>query len=129
MINERDIEYMRNAHRQIYKHRMKKFTIVFERESEEEDPFGETQVVEEVREVEGVVTFLSAYTNVEELGYYGYVYADGDVKFDVDETELPVTTDTPKYIEYQGTRYRVKYAKPKGIGVRNRTEFIGRVVT
>lgn len=129
MISQNDIQYMRKAHREIYEKRMKPVLIVDEVDEGKTDPFGQPIKTVKETEVMAVVTYLSAYTNTEDLGYFGYVYQDGDTKFDVDEEFYPVSKDLPTYIEYEGIRYHTVYGKPKGIGVRNRTEFIGRRVT
>lgn len=129
MLSENDIQYMRNAHFEIYDKRLKDATLIHVVEGEEEDAFGDPIEVEIRTEVKAVVTHLSAYTNVEKLGYFGYIFEDGDVKFDVDKQFYPITRDRPDYIEYEGVRYSVQYSKYKGIGERNRTEFIGRTTS
>lgn len=125
MLNERDIEFMRESHKSIYDKRMKEVKIVYEKE-EGEDVFGNPHVIKEEKIVKAVVTHLSALTNLDKFGSYGFVYEDGDIKIDVDEEYVPITLDLPSYFYIEGREYKVIYGKPKGIGVRNRMEFVGR---
>ena len=128
MLNEKDIQYMRKAHEEIYKHRTKEdVKVVYKVDSDEEDAFGNKKTEEVVFDAEAVVTHSSNFTNLDRITYTGYVYEHGDIKFDIDEEFVPVSLELPEYILYHGKKYIIHYGKPKGIGERNRMEFVGRV--
>lgn len=119
---------MRNSHKEIYKLRTKEgVKVVYEVNNGKEDGFGRPVKETLVFEAEAVVTHMTNFTNLDRITYYGYVFEHGDIKFDIDEEFVPISLDLPKYIEYKGSKYIVHYGKPKGMGVRNRMEFVGRI--
>lgn len=128
MLNEKDLMYMKNTHKEIYKHRTKEdVKVVYEDTTGKEDAFGRLVKETLVLEAEAVVTHMTNFTNIDRTTYYGYIFENGDIKFDIDEEFVPISLDLPKYIEYKGNKYIVNYGKPKGIGIRNRMEFVGRI--
>lgn len=128
MILEGDAEYMRKSHRQIYSRRMKPVELDVKTGEYELDNYGTKVPVIETVYAKGVVTQLSGLTNQDEIGYYGYVFKNGDIKVDIDEEFHEVSTDLPEEIRVGTKRYRAMFAKPKGIIERNRTEFLCREI-
>lgn len=128
MMQKGDAEYMRSSHRQIYEHRMKDVTVFLETGKFELDGYGtKVPILEEVN-AKAIVTHLSGLTNQDEIGYYGYVFKNGDIKVDIDGEYIEVSTDLPKEIHVGKKKYKAIFAKPKGIIERNRVEYLCREI-
>lgn len=129
-MNAGDIEFMRESQDDIYGYRKRPITVIYP--VKEYDDFtgeliGES---EETRNIEAVVTEISIRSrDGERYVSNGIEYEAGDAKFDVKEIEVADISDKITRIKYDGNTYEILGGDRKGIGVRNRIEIIGRVIT
>lgn len=79
---------------------------------------------------EGIVTEISGTSGVaiERKMENGVVIIDGDITISVRLDKIPLPSDEYKTVEYNNSEYMILAADLKGIGERNRVEFLGRVV-
>ena len=127
MLNEGDIEFMRNSLDEIYTHRTRTISVIYL--EKEYDPISGLPIgeAEKAREVDAVVTEISS-TVPERTIEGGVKYIEGDVKFDVKIDLIDDVIDVIEEIEYDDEAYEITAVDKKGIGVRNRFEIIGRLI-
>ena len=126
MITKADIDLMHEWHDEIYVNRERPVSAIYT--SEEYDditgaPIGRGEVV---REVSAVVTELSG-ASIEMAG--GIVYDNVDIKFDIDLAYIADIADELVRIEHDEKEYKVIAFPRKGIGRRNRVEYLGRSIS
>lgn len=135
MLTEKDIELMQEWRDEIVSNRMRE--VVLTTVSVTEHPLTGEEVDEEsAHTVMSVVTERSSRTAPEVVHRDGAEVTEGDLWFSVSMDELVRINltgsdgyDSVKYADHGGRHYRVVSWDRKGIGRRNRLEFLGKVVT
>src|SRR5690625_1778966 len=130
MLNEGDIEFMRISQDEIYTLRQRPITVIYV-EKEYDDFTGEVISEKDVpRKTSAVITDMSNRSvNGERYVVSGIEYEAGDAKFDVKKDGIDDIIDKVTRVKYDGKTYEILGDDKKGIGVRNRYEIIGRVLT
>ena len=130
MLNEGDIELIHEWRDEMLSHRQRPVTVFFL--EKQRDPLTGAVIgeQEESREVIAVVTELSIKKANGSRSLGGSVlYEEGDIKVDI---SIELVSDIAKKIErieHGGRDYEVLGVDKKGIGRRNRYEFIGREIS
>ena len=126
MLNEHDIDLMAEWQDEIYYLRARPVEFVYI--EEQRDPI--TGVVigdgEVARQTEAVITELAS--NNERYFADGIEYKQGDIKVDVKIDAIEDIVDKVERIKYDGKIYEILGVSKKGIGKRNRIEFLGREI-
>ena len=124
MLNEHDIDLMAEWQDEIYYLRARPVEFVYI--EEQRDPI--TGVVigdgEVTRQTEAVITGLAS--NNERYFADGIEYKQGDIKVDVKIDAIEDIIDKVERIKCDGKIYEILGVSKKGIGKRNRIEFLGR---
>lgn len=130
MVTEGDIEFMRLSQDEIYTLRQQPIIVIYI-EKETDDFTGEVIGEKEVPvNTKAVVTEVSIRSKEgERYVSNGIEFEAGDAKFDVKKDEISDIIDKAARIKYDGKTYEILGDDKKGIGVRNRYEIIGRVIT
>lgn len=129
MLNESDIDYIYNSLDEIYTLRERPVNVIYIEKTYDDitgEPLGES---EHAREVYAVVTEIS--TRGADGSRYlenGIEYEQGDVKIDIKIERIEDIADKLVRAEYDDKKYELLGDDKKGIGRRNRIEFIGRVI-
>lgn len=130
MITPGDIEFMKQARADAMAGRQR--TVVLNsRTMTGVDPYTkQPKYIDVEHSVMAVVTEISGTSGVaiERKMENGMVVIDGDITFSVPIELLAKATDDYITATYGGTEYMILAADAKGIGERNRIEFLGRVV-
>ena len=127
MLNDGDIEFMRDSLDEIYTQRTNLIDVIYlEKQYDPINgmPIGEKEVT---REVDAVVTELSSMV-AERTVEGGIKYDEADVKFDVKIDLISDIADAIERIEHDGKEYEITAVDKKGIGERNRYEILGREI-
>src|SRR5690625_238725 len=129
VLTENDIELIGEWRSELLSNRKRRITVKFE--EIEYDPIDGTEIGrgEGSRDVEAVVTELSLRSQggaITEEG--GVVFKEGDVKFDVSIELVDDIARDIEQIEYDGLEYEIIGIDKKGIGRRNRYEYMGRLI-
>ena len=126
MLSEKDLEFMRDSQSEIYELRERPITVFYtevERDEITGEPIGEKEFD---LKVSAIVTENSGEVrSVSE----GTLFEAGDAKFDIKIEQLKGIAVLVERIEYDGKKYEILGDNKKGIGIRNRIEFIGRVIS
>ena len=127
MINEGDIEFMRDSLDDIYTHRERPVTVkYFEIEY---DPLTGVEIgkTESTREVSAVVTELSKGERANMREYENGVYIEqGDIKADIKIEQIEDIASKITQMSHNGREFEILSYVRKGIGERNRYELTGR---
>lgn len=129
MLTEQDIEFMKHSQDEIYTLRQRPISVIYT-EKIYDDITGELLDESEVyREVHAVITEISSRTK-DGARYMenGIEYEQGDIKIDVKIELIEDIADKLERAEFDGKKYELIGKDRKGIGERNRYEFIGRVI-
>ena len=128
MLTEIDINFMAESQDEIYTLRQRPINVIYLDKVIDEFTGEVISENEEPREVGAVVTELS--TRGKDARYMdgGIEYEQGDVKFDIKYDYISDIADVLIRAEYDGKKYELLGDDKKGIGRRNRYEFIGRVI-
>ncbi|MEH7246465.1 hypothetical protein V7114_06655 [Neobacillus niacini] len=78
---------------------------------------------------DGVVTEISSQVKIDRYLENGVEIEKGDIWFSVAIVELADIYEAISAVEYAGKNYEVISKDKKGIGERNRAEFVGRLIT
>lgn len=130
MLNEGDFEFMRISQDEIYTSRQRPIIVIYI-EKEYDDFTGEViSEKDKPRNTSAVITDMSNRSvNGERYVVNGIEYEAGDAKFDVKKDEIADIIDKVTQVIYDDKTYEILGDDKKGIGVRNRYEIIGRVIT
>lgn len=127
MITNVDIDLMADWQDEIYSHRTHPINLTYETIVYDEI-LGTEDGVESVDvTVDAVVTEISSGEDEYMVG--GIRYEKGDVKIDVKLVDVLNFAESIKTALYDGKEYRLLSSDKKGIGKRNRVEFLGRVIS
>lgn len=132
MINEADIEFMRNTRKEVVAGRQTLITIAYTGAGTVDDITGEVIGGNPVeRDVMSVVTEISsaASTSFERLVVNGVAVEKGDVWLSIAFELIADIAEIIESLRYDGRWYTVMASDKKGIGARNRIEVLGRVTT
>jgi len=130
LINEGDIDFIRNSLDDIYTHRERPVTVkYFEIEY---DPLTGVEIgrTESTREVSAVVTELSKGERANMREYENGVYIEqGDIKADIKIEQIEDIASKITQMSHSGREFEILSYVRKGIGERNRYELTGRELT
>lgn len=130
MITPEDINFMQQSRAEMETNRMKRITLI-SRTQVGEDRYTKQPKYEDINHVVmSVVTEISGTSGVaiERKLDNGMTVIDGDIQFSVSLDQITENTDVYRTLVYNGERYMILAADLKGIGERNRVEFLGRVI-
>lgn len=130
MLTTYDIEFMRQSRAEMVAGRQSDVTIVFEDGAGTVDPItGERSGGKSTKQAQAVVTEISSQTKADQIIQGGIEVEKGDIWFSVAIEDVSDIYETIKQVIYDGRTYEVLSKDKKGIGERNRVEFVGRSVT
>lgn len=126
MLNEMDIELMREWQDEIYTLRERPVSVIYL--DKLVDPVTGVTIgePEQTREVTAVVTEFTSSNDRSMEG--GIIYEEGDIKVDVKIEYVEDIADKITKLSYSGNDYEIVSLPRKGIGQRNRYELHGRVM-
>lgn len=130
MLTPEDIELMRKTHEEIVDGRQHAITLIYETEGER-DPITDENIGggEDYLETVAVVTEISSQVKFDRYLDNGVVVEKGDIWFSVGIDEAAGIYEKIVRVQYDGHSYEVLSKDKKGIGERNRAEFVGRLIT
>ncbi len=128
MLNDYDIEFMRQSRSEIIANRTSKINVkysdVTERDPFTGEPIGESEVT---RQVDAVVTEISTGVDREIIG--GIEVQTGDLNVSIPIDLIADIAEKITAILYDGKDYEILAIDKKGIGVDNRYEIIARLIS
>lgn len=130
MLTKEDIEFMRQNRAEVVANRQSSITLIYE-DGGEVDPITEEVIggEEKTKPTVGVVTEISSQVKIDRYFENGIEIEKGDIWFSVDIGEVAEIYENLKSVDYSGKSYEVISKDKKGIGERNRAEFVGRLIT
>lgn len=132
MLTLSDIEFMRNTRKEVVALRQHPIILYYEIEGEL-DPITNEPIGDEIVEIhtDAVVTEISstAQSAFERLLNDGVLVEKGDIWFSVDIDVVNDLIEQITSVKYNGRDYEIMAADKKGIGERNRVEFVGRLIS
>lgn len=131
MLTDTDLEFIKETRDEITAKRKRPIELIYVdvlRDDITGEIIGET---EHVREVLSVVTEVSSKTGTgtERWMEGGIVYEQGDIWCSVDIELIDDIADKVEKIRYDGKIYEILAMDKKGIGIRNRYEILGRMIS
>lgn len=129
MLNEIDIEFMRESQDEIYGMRERPISLIY-LDKLYDDFSGQLIGEEEVTlETSAVITEVSIRSkDGSRYVENGVEYEQGDIKVDVKIDAIRGLTDRLIRAEFNDKEYELLGGDAKGIGLRNRVEYIGREI-
>jgi len=129
MLTSSDIEFMRDAQDELYELRVRPITLIYEVKQYDDVSGALIGTAEEGRTVDAVITELSINkANGARYLENGIEYEQGDIKIDVKIERIADVEGTLTKALFDDKRYEILGGDKKGIGVRNRIEYIGREI-
>jgi hypothetical protein len=130
LLTPEDIEFMRNTRAEIVANRQSTITLKYA-DGGDADPITGEIISGGTMEkpTVGVVTEISSQVKIDRYLESGIEVEKGDIWFSVAIEELAGICDTIIEVQYDGKSYEVISKDKKGIGQRNRAEFVGRLIT
>ena len=130
MLNEADIEFMKQSRDEILTHRTRPVSFIYEQIEYDSlgTPIGKSTKTETF---DAIVTEISSASgsNPERTSEGGIVFDEGDIKVDVNIELIEHIAEDIKRMEHDGKAYMITAMDKKGIGERNRYEIIGREIS
>lgn len=130
MLNEADIEFMKQSRDEILTYRTRPVSFIYEQIEYDSlgTPIGKSTKTETF---DAIVTEISSASgaNPERTSEGGIVFDEGDIKVDVNIELIEHIADDIKRMEHGGKEYMITAMDKKGIGERNRYEIIGREIS
>lgn len=127
MLNENDIEYMRQSQDDIYVLRQRPISVIYVNKTYDDitgEFIGETETE---RDVNAVITEISTRSKDGSRRLINGVEVEqGDLKIDIKIELIDDIKDVITRAEFDEKKYELLGGDRKGIGVRNRVEYIGR---
>lgn len=129
MLNVNDLDFITEAQDEIYELRQRPISVIY-LEKVYDDFTGELIEESEVaRTVSAVITEISIRSkDGSRYVQDGIEYEQGDIKIDVKLEYVNDILDKLVRAEFDGDKYELLGGDKKGIGTRNRIEYIGRVI-
>jgi hypothetical protein len=130
LLTPEDIEFMRNTRAEVVANRQSTITLKYA-DGGEADPITGEVISGGTMEkpTVGVVTEISSQVKIDRYLESGVEVEKGDIWFSVAIGELAEIYEAISSVEYDGKTYEVISKDKKGIGQRNRAEFVGRLIT
>jgi hypothetical protein len=130
LLTPEDIEFMRQTRSEVVANRQSPITLRYE-DGGEVDPITEEVIDGESQEkpTVGVVTEISSQVKIDRYLENGVEVEKGDIWFSVAIEELTDIYEKITGVTYNGKSFEVVSKDKKGIGERNRAEFVGRLIT
>lgn len=128
MLTPEDIEFMRNTRAEVVANRQSTITLKYADGGEADPITSEVTEVTQMKPTVGVVTEISSQVKIDRYFENGIEVEKGDIWFSVVIEELADIYDSITEVEYDGRNYEVISKDKKGIGQRNRAEFVGRLI-
>ncbi|WHY01872.1 hypothetical protein [Neobacillus sp. DY30] len=121
---------MRKTRAEVVANRQSSITLIYE-DGGEVDPITDEVIGgdEKPKPTVGVVTEISSQVKIDRYLENGIEVEKGDIWFSVAIGEVADIYENIKSVEYDGKSYEVISKDKKGIGERNRAEFVGRLIT
>jgi len=132
LLTQGDIEFIKQTRAEITANRTHDITVYYPGEGAvdpiTQEPIGEATIP---RMVPSVVTEISstASTSSERALENGVAIETGDIWFSVDLSLIADIAELISSVKYDAVEYEILAGDKKGIGERNRIEFLGRRVT
>jgi hypothetical protein len=130
LLTPEDIEFMKETRQEVVSNRQSSITLIYE-DGGAVDPI--TDEVTDPTEVPfstlGVVTEISSQVKYDRYLANGIEVQKGDIWFSVTIEGLADIYEKLTEVVYGGKRYEILSKDKKGIGERNRAEFVGRLLT
>lgn len=129
MLTQADIDYMRASQDEMYELRQRPIDVIYV-DKVYDDFTGEVVDVTEVkRPINAVITEVSIRSkDGSRYAVNGIEYEQGDIKIDVKLDYIGDIIDKLSRAEFDGKKYELLGGDHKGIGTRNRIEYVGRVI-
>lgn len=129
MLNESDIDFMRASQGEIYELRKRPIDVIYTQEIYDDFTGELISRSEESKRIDAVITEISIRSkDGSRYVQDGIEYEQGDLKIDIKIESIEGIADKVTRAEFDGKKYELLGGDKKGIGVRNRIEFIGRVI-
>lgn len=124
MLTQEDITYMKDAQDEIYELRQRPIMFIYL--DKQFDPITNLPIGESEQslEVQAVITEIRSTRSMEG----GIEYEQGDIKIDVKIELIEDIADKITRAEFDGKTYELLGGDRKGIGKRNRYEYLGREI-
>jgi hypothetical protein len=129
LLTPEDIEFMRETRAEVVANRQSPITLIYEDGGEVDPITGEISEVTQTKQTVGVVTEISSQVKIDKYLENGVEVEKGDIWFSVAIEELTDIYEKVTGVIYNGKTYEVLSKDKKGIGQRNRAEFVGRLIT
>lgn len=127
MLNENDIEYMRQSQDEIYVLRQRPISVIYVNKTYDDITGEFIGEAETVRDVNAVITEISTRSKDGSRRLINGVEVEqGDLKIDIKIELIDDIKDAITRAEFDEKKYELLGGDHKGIGVRNRVEYIGR---
>jgi hypothetical protein len=130
LLTQKDIEFMRQTRSEVVANRQSSITLIYE-DGGVIDPITEEVIDGKTQEkpTAGVVTEISSQVKIDRYLENGIEVEKGDIWFSVAIEELTDIYEKITGVTYDGKPFEVISKDKKGIGERNRAEFVGRLRT
>lgn len=129
MLNEKDIEFMRTSQDEIYELRKRPIDVIYTQEIFDDFTGELISRMEHVKSVEAVITEVSIRgKDGSRYVQDGIEFEQGDIKVDIKIEVISEVIDKITRAEFDGKKYELLGGDKKGIGIRNRIEYVGRVI-
>ncbi|MED3649954.1 hypothetical protein [Heyndrickxia sporothermodurans] len=130
MITQADIEYMRQTRAELVAGRQSDITLIYTDGGDKDPITGEPIGGDSgTKPAVGVVTEISSVVKFDRFLENGIEVEKGDIWLSVPIGYLADIYEKLTQVKYDGKTYEVLSKDKKGIGERNRAEFVGRLVS
>lgn len=130
MLTPEDIEFMKQTRAEIVAGRQSAITLIYADGGTKDPVTGEvTEPIETSVLANAVVTEISSQVKIDRYLESGIAVEKGDIWFSVDIDTIVSFYEQIERVNYGGKDYEVLSQDKKGIGQRNRAEFVGRLIT
>lgn len=127
MLSQEDIEFMRDTRRDVVTERERPIKLYYEEEPTRDPITGQpTGGGKEDIDVMSVVTEITSLFKMKRELVGGVEIMKGDIWFSVDIELIEPFAEKLTKVTHRGTDYEILAQDRKGIGARNRIEFLGR---
>jgi hypothetical protein len=130
LLTHEDIEFIRQTRSDVVANRQSPITLIYA-DGGEVDPITEEVIGGDTKSKPtfGVITEISSQVKIDRYLENGVEVEKGDLWFSVAIGELADIYEKITSVTYIGKSYEVISKDKKGIGERNRAEFVGRLIT
>lgn len=130
MVTPEDIEFMKQTRAEIVAGRQSAITLIYVDGGAKDPITGELITPTEVSVLaNAVVIEISSQVKIDRYLESGIAVEKGDIWFSVDIDAIASFYEQLERVNYDGKDYEILSKDKKGIGQRNRAEFLGRLTT